>query len=146
MVIKRKYEWLGYLYENDPSSKQVIDQAFDLMKVDEAWRKELLEFNYYNISTCLNIGCGIPGQSYAYYMEAFDKLDKEEPYDNGLSFKDVTSIEFETSRKGTAIQMRFVSEIYDIPYRIVGFAAIENRDGIIAMNDGWEMARPYEVG
>ena len=41
--------------------------------------------------------------------------------------------------KGAAIQMRFVSEIYDIPYRIVGFAAIENRDGTIAMNDGWEI-------
>ena len=42
MIIKRKYEWLGYLYENDPSSKRVIDEAFKLIKADEAWQKVLL--------------------------------------------------------------------------------------------------------
>ena len=46
MIIKKKYKWFSYLYENDPSSKQIIDQAFDLMKVDESWKKELLKSNY----------------------------------------------------------------------------------------------------
>lgn len=143
MIIKRKYEWLGYLYENDPSSKIAIDDAFKVLQLDETLKKELLEYNYCNISAFLNIDCGIPGESYSYFMNEFEKLDKTEPYDNGLSFKDVSSIEYEASRKGSAIQMRFVSKFADCPYRIVGFAAIESIDGKPVINKGWEMASVY---
>ena len=30
MIIARKYEWLGILYDNDPESRKLIDEAFTL--------------------------------------------------------------------------------------------------------------------
>lgn len=80
------------------------------------------------------------------FHERFEELDASIPYDNGLSFKDVHSVEFETSRKGTAIQLRLVNQVMDMPYRIVGFVAIENVNDRLRINKGWEMARPYEIG
>ena len=96
--------------------------------------------------TYFNLGCGIPGQCYTYFMDGFDALDKSEPYDNGLTFKNVTKIEYETSHNGTAIQIRFVKEYMDMPIQIVSFAAIENSNGLVKMNKGWEMTPPYEIG
>ena len=146
MIIARKYEWLGILYEQDPNSKKLIDEAFEIIKTSQKKKKWLMDYNKTNIPAFLNIGCGIPGETYRYFMVGFEELDKTNPYDNGLTFNDVTSIEFETSRKGTAIQMRFVNQVLDSPYRIVGFAAVENKDGSVRKNKGWEMIPPFEVG
>lgn len=146
MIIKRKYEWFGYLYEVDDDVKEIIDKAFENADSPDEWKQKVLEYNYYNISACFNIGCGLPRDSYSYIMECFDKLDAEKPYDNGLTFKEVNSIEYETSRKGTAIQMRFVQKGTENMYRIVGFAALENIDGDIKVNPGWNMTNPYVVG
>lgn len=79
-------------------------------------------------------------------MKGFEALDQEHPYDNGLTFKDVTSIEYETSRNGTAMQMRFICQPCDSRYRIVGFAAIENKDGKVRTSKGWVMTPPFEIG
>lgn len=145
MIIARKYEWLGILYDNDPESRKLIDEAFTLTPRAIEEKKFLLEYNHRNISAFLNLGCGIPRETYQHFMKGFEVLDQEHPYDNGLSFKDVTSIEYETSRKGTALQMRFISQVYDLPYRIVGFTAIENEDGQTRINRGWEMIAPFEI-
>ena len=146
MRIKRKYELLGILYENDQPSREAIDSAFDLCNVSEERRKQLLEWNGAFIPAFFNIGCMIPGECYKAFMDRFEELDASIPYDNGLSFKDVHSVEFETSRKGTAIQLRLVNQVMDMPYRIVGFVAIENVNDRLRINKGWEMARPYEIG
>lgn len=146
MIIQRKYEWLGVLCEKDSKVKKLVDEAFELENVTVEWKKEVLEYNYANIPAFLNIGCGIPGSSYKYIMDGFELLDKEKPYDNGLTFKDINRIEYETSRKGTAIQMRLVNESVDNPYRIVGFIALENKEGKIGLNKGWEMTAPFEIG
>lgn len=146
MVIERKYEWLGMLYKNDPAARTIIDKAFALENVTAEWKQELLDHNEQNICAFMGMGCGIPGDSYQYMMKEFEKIDKTEPYDNGLSFGSVTNIEYETSRKGTAIQMRFVIDKgFEDPfvYRIVGFAALENKDGKIGVNKGWRMRPPY---
>ena len=42
--------------------------------------------------------------------------------------------------------MRFVSERVEMPYRIVGFAAIQNTNGAISINKGWGMAAPFIIG
>ena len=152
MIIPRKYEWLGKLYQEDELSRNAIDAAFDnadyTRKAENSslYSKDaLLEYNYANISAFLNLGCGIPGNIYSSFMKAFEDLDKTHPYDNGLTFKDVTNIEFETSRKGTAIQMRFVCEL-DGMYRIVGFSALQNNNGIVSIDKGWTMANSYTIG
>ena len=134
------------LYQNDERSKEVIDKAFSAERIEDDRKKELLNYNYFNISAFLNLGCGIPGKCYSLFMKEFEELDLVYPYDNGLTFNEVTSIEYETSRKGTAIQMRFVSKMFDGPYRIVGFAAVENKGGMISINKGWRMADPFTIG
>lgn len=146
MIIERKYEWLGILYENDPEAKKLIDEAFELSSLPENEKRRIFEYNRYNISAFMNIGCGIPGKTYAHFMAEFEALDKNCPYDNGLTFNDVTDIEFEASGNGTAIQMRYISRIYDLPYRIVGFGAIENKNGRLKINKGWIMTPPFEIG
>ena len=146
MIIKRKYECLGILCENDKLSKEAIDNAFALSGVSNERKEELLSYNYANISAFLNTGCLIPGECYAQFMSDFDRLDLTDPYDNGLTFKDVGRIDFETSRKGTAIQMRFISEKGEKPYRIVGFATIQNKNGAITMDEGWQMGNPFVIG
>ena len=146
MIIKREYEWLGVLYDNDPLSREAIDSAFTLVSMNEMQKEEIINANHCNIPAFLNLGCGIPGECYKSLMDQFDRLDKTNPYENGLSFKDVTKIEYETSRKGTAIQMRFVSMPFDAPYRVVGFAAVENNNGNLLINKGWEMTAPFVIG
>lgn len=146
MIIARKYEWLGTLYENDPKSREAIDLAFAHEHIDSEKKDYLLKYNHNNISAFLNLGCGIPGECYQLFMKAFEKLDLDSPYDNGLSFKDVTEVEFESSRRGTAIQLRFVNRVYDLPYRIVGFSALQMKDDGIGLDKGWTMAAPFIVG
>ena len=146
MIVPRKYEWLGLLYENDSDSKTVIDKAFESFHISAEQKVKLLDYNHCNISAFLNLGCGIPGEVYASFMKDFEALDKTSPYDNGLTFNDVSSIEYETSRKGSAIQMSFITQMYDSPYRIVGFAAIDNEKGVLKINKGWTMTAPFEIG
>ena len=148
MIIKRKYEWLGALYENDASSKVAIDDAFASEGIGNDKKRELLNMSYSDIPAFFNTGCNIPGECYVRIMKAFDQLDKTEPYDNGLTFKDVTTIEYETSRKGKEIQCRFVEEkpTFDIPYRIVGFTTIENKGTKLEIVDNWEMTPPFTIG
>lgn len=142
MVIQRKYEWLGLLIEKDESARLLVDEAFESGNVDKQKQKELLDYNYSNIPVYMDLGCGIPGTVYSNIMDGLKKLDVECPYDNGLTFEDVNNITYETGVNGTVIQMRFEIEKVDMPLRIVGFAAIENTNGKVAINSGWEMATP----
>ena len=143
MIIKRKYEWFGALYEKDIKVRALIDEAFELESVSDNLKRELLEGNYHSIPAFMGMGCGIPGKCYVHIMDGLEVLDKEIPYDNELTFGAISRIEYETSRKGTAIQMRFVHESADIPYRIIGFAALDNKTGTIDINKGWEMTKPF---
>ncbi len=146
MIIQRKYEWFGELYKKDPLSKAAIDEAFDLSGISETKKEKLFQYNMYHIPAFLNLGCGIPGQCYAAFMKKFEELDKTDPYDNGLTFKDVNKIEFETSRKGTAIQFRLVREAAEMPYRIVGFVSVENKDDKLKIGKCWKMEAPFVIG
>ena len=76
----------------------------------------------------------------------FKKIDSKNPYDNGLTFRDISKIEFETSRKGNAIQLRFVREACGQPYRIIGFASIENKNNSMRIGEGWRMTPPLIIG
>lgn len=145
MVIDRKYEWLGILYENDPAAKKLINEALKIGKVTKEWKKRVLEYNHSHCPAFLGMGCGLPGESYRHIMDGLEELDKKMPYDNGLTFSAVTDIEYETSRRGNAIQMRLVNKA-DGLYRIIGFVAVENKDNKMRINKGWDMWPPYTIG
>ena len=137
MRIKRKYEWFGFLYENDQLSREAIDVAFAEVVFPEDRKQNLIERGYYLLPANMDMGSGIPDKCYRSFMDRFEELDKTDPYDNGLTFKDVRSVEIETSRKGTAIQFKLIKQWYDMPERIVGFVAVENVNNQIAINEGW---------
>lgn len=137
MIIKRKFEWFGVLYNSDPLSREAIERALTHISISEKQIEEIVNVNYDNIPAFFDLGCGIPGECYKSFMDQFDKLDTTNPYENGMSFKDVTKIEYETSRKGTAIQMRFVSMPFESAYRIIGIFALENNNGHMEINKGW---------
>ena len=58
-------------------------------------------------------------------LEEFNKLDETYPYDNGLTYQDVTSVSFEPSRKGTAIKLIMKSQKIEMPERVVCVIAVE---------------------
>ena len=138
MRIKRKYEWFGFLYENDPLAKEAIDVAFAEVDFPEDRKQHLIEQGYSLIPAYMDLGSGIPGQCYRSFMDRFDELDISDPYDNGLTFKDFSQVEYTTSRKGTAVQFRLIKQNADYPYRIVGIVAVENANGKYAINKGWD--------
>lgn len=146
MIIERQYEWIGVLYENDQFSKKIIDDAFNVVEMSTEEKDKLLQYNYYNILAFCNLGSGIPSKCYSYIMNEFKKIDSKNPYDNGLTFMDISKIEFETSRKGNAIQLRFVREACGQPYRIIGFASIENKNNSMRIGEGWRMTPPLIIG
>ena len=144
MIIKRKYELFGILYGNDPDSKALIDKALDSYH-SPSTKEHILFSDSDIIPAFFDMGCGIRGEAYKQIMEGLDKLDKEKPYDNGLSVGDTTRVEHELSRHGKRLQLRLVNQTYDNPYRIVGFVTVGNKNGKPVITDGWDM-KLYPAG
>ena len=140
MIIKRKYEWFGFLYEKDAEAKRIIDEAFELFqRPNQPTKEEVLKYTYSSISAFFDLGCGMDGNTYQYILKEFDSADKTVPYDNGLTVGDTTSVEHELSRHGKRLQLRLVNQMYDNPYRIVGFVTVSSENGKPVITDGWDM-------
>lgn len=140
MIIPRKYELFGILYKNDAKAKQVIDDAFS--EIDPHKAESLIRYNHDRIIAWFDIGSGVSGEAYQKILKGFSALDITDPYDNGLTFRDVSKIGYESSRKGTAIQMRFYSCKADCPIRIIGVVAIKNDSGKLEIDKGWPITEP----
>ena len=138
MIIKRKFELFGILYENDPDSKAVIDSALDAYHSAQE-KKHILEGDSGAIPAYFDMGCGIAGGAYKQIIKGLDKLDNKKPYDNGLSVGDTTSVEHELSQDGKRLQLRLVKQVYDDPYRIVGLVVLSSEEGKAVITDGWDM-------
>lgn len=146
MIIKRRYEWFGHLYEHDAAAKAIVDAVYAKNGAAETFSKEsVLKHLHFSIPDFFNIGCGISGRTYAEIMNAFDAADLEQPYDNGLTFRAVNHIEYEVSRSGSHIQLRLVNRGPDGLYRIVGFVTVEDCGGF-RISDNWHMTQPFEIG
>lgn len=124
MVIARKYEWLGHLYDKDPAARALIDEAFERHLVTDSEKKEMLEFNHFRISESMDLGYGVPSLFYTELMDGFAKLDKSDPYDNGLTYNDVTDIEYDVKKNGKAIQLRLISRHRGGPDALVAVAEL----------------------
>ena len=86
------------------------------------------------------MGCGLPGEMFTRLLEEFNKLDELSPYDNGLTYRDVTTVVFEPSRKGSAIKLIMKSQKFELPERVVQVIAIEC-DSIIK---NWGYRKPIK--
>ena len=96
---------------------------------------------YINLSLYnADLGCGLPGEMFIRLLEEFNKLDESSPYDNGLTYRDVTTVIFEPSRKGSAIKLIMKRQKFELPERVVQVIAIEN-DSVIK---DWGYRKPIK--
>ncbi len=123
MIIRRQYEILGMVVKRDPKAKEIVDKVCKELDPDLQARI----FSPYINLTLFNadMGCGLPGEMFSKLLEEFNKLDETYPYDNGLTYQDVTSVSFEPSRKGTAIKLIMKSQKIEMPERVVCVIAVE---------------------
>ena len=87
-----------------------------------------------------DMGSCIPASIFNDFMDRLDNLDKMKPFDNGLTYNDVSGIVHYSSRKGNAIMQVLYNCFFDNPARIVQVIAFEhNLDSI-------RPVKPWDVG
>ena len=90
MIIERQYVPFGVLFNRDKEAWSIFEKAFE-----ESYPKEDRD----RIMATLLPQClyqkdmGWCFSKLGDVIEGFEKLDKEKPYDNGLSYKDVNKTE-----------------------------------------------------
>ena len=101
MIIKRQYEILGILLDRDPASRKMYDQLTSSMSRELYEMIPVYGFTLHEAG----MGCGLPGEVFNQLLVEFDKLDHTSPYDNGLTYRDVSGVACEPSRQGRAIRI-----------------------------------------
>ena len=86
MIIERKYVPFSVLFNRDPEAWQIFEKAFEESYPKEDWDR-VLETLLPQCPYQRDIGWCF--KKIGDVIEGFEKLDKEKPYDNGFSYKDV---------------------------------------------------------
>ena len=131
MIIKRQYETFGMLYLRDPKARELLIAACE--GLDDDLRSRVLSPDNSIIVHYADLGCGLRGDKYAEFLRKLNELDQVEPYDNGLTYRDISRIEHEASRKGKAVRLVMWTERVEQPQRIVKVISLEE-DSVI---DDW---------
>ena len=136
MIIQRRYECLGVLLQNDPKAKEAFYSAFaDDVPADRiAW---LISENHWLALHNADMGCGIPGAAYKAIMDKFAELDKTDPYDNGLTYRDVNKVIPFSSKSGKEISLILKYE-FDGIERIVQVLSVRSENGKTKIADSWD--------
>ena len=140
MIIKRRYVSIYRIMQRDPAGHQIIEQAYANAGIDNKEQQRLLEYvlcNRISLSTA-EMGSGIV--NIEYIRNEFERLDAEQPYDNGLTFADVTrSVVLATSKDKLALCL--ISD-FDGDSDIVTFVGLDKMaEGSIAL-----MKKNFEMG
>jgi hypothetical protein len=85
-----------------------------------------------------DMGCGLRGDKYNEFLKKLDELDQTDPYDNGLSYRDVIEIEHYPGRRGRAVRLVMWSRRLEEHRRIVKVIALED-DKVI---EDWGVRMP----
>lgn len=93
MIIKREYVKFQTLLSRDEKSKKVFMNAFAKSYVGESEEFRQNAFNYLMTECLAQRDMGWAFHGIVDLIEGFRKLDEEFPYDNGLTYNDVTSVE-----------------------------------------------------
>ena len=138
MIIKRKFATYGQLCSDD-KSKNAIAKILEKYKVSQDIYETTLDS--YNGLIVLNtdLGSGIPGNAYHEIRAALDELDKTDPFDNGLTYMDVSDILTFSSRKGAAIMQVLYKRRCELPSLIVQVIAFEYKDGKTLVIEPWKI-------
>ncbi len=138
MFIKRKYATYGQLY-SDEASKAAVMKIFDKFNVVEDVRNYILD--PYNDIIVINTdeGSCIPSEAYQELRQVFEELDNTSPFDNQLTFRDVTGVMSFPSRKGAAEMQILYSRKDEMPVVIVQVLAFEYKEGKMEFVEPWDI-------
>ena len=124
MIIKRQYELINFLLSRDPTSSDAFDRITKSLdpNISATIRRSSFTLNE------AGLGCGLPGEMFGELLQEFNDLDETSPYDNGLTYQDVSKVVTYPSRQGRAIRIILSSQHFEEPERIVAvFAMDESR-------------------
>ena len=140
MIVKRKYANYGQLMK-DPNSKEVIYNAIrgSNPTIENEFIDKIMQADSNLIVANTDIGSGIPGDAYQNIIKEFEKLDKEKPFENGLTYRDVTNALCFPSKQGRAIMQVLYKRIYDLAPVIVQVIAFESDGNGIRQIDEWDI-------
>lgn len=136
MIIKRRFEIIGELIDRDERSKEIIMDEL-LKRYDQKEAERILLADYQVFMYLADIGSGIPRLDII--REKLEELDNEIPYDNGLTYADVSSVEILPSRQGKAAVLCMISSKYDSPKRIAQVIAVEYENGKTELIKPWSI-------
>lgn len=143
MIIKRKYACY-YQLMNDPDSMEVILKSCKKYGMTEDAIMELLPQDDWVIVCNTDIGSGIPADIYNDFCAGFEILDREKPFDNGLTYNDVAGVVTYPSRKGNAMTQVLYSNYMEMPKTIVQVIAFECDESSIKQIEPWDI-RPIII-
>lgn len=125
MIIKRRFEIIGKLLERDEQAKKIIMEEM-LKRYDFVEAERILTADYGVFLYLADMGSAIPNLNFI--IEKMDELDESVPYDNGLTYSDVTAVQLFPSRQGCAAVLCMISKHADMPERIAQIIAVENEN------------------
>ncbi len=134
MIIKRKYEVIGELVKKDLDAKKILMDAL-LTHFSQNEAERILMSN--NESCIYNADTSSCIPNIDEVKAKFAELDKKRPYDNELTFRDVTQVFSFPSRQGKATELWMISKKVEVPARIVQVVAIEYDEGELKTIKPW---------
>ena len=135
MIIKRKYELIGELIKHDPESKKIIMDAL-LTHFDRKGAEKVLTADSESYLYIKDMSLCIP--DFENVLRRLDELDSTKPYDNGLTYKDVSSTVAFPDKSGEAIEIWLISSKIERPNRIVQIIAFKNKGEETQFIDPWD--------
>jgi len=138
MIIKRRYATVGQIC-TDETTKNAICEIFDAHNVPEDIRVFVFDpYSSVMISNS-NMSMFMSKSVYKEVMEKLEELDKTDPFDNLLNYKNVDKVLTIPGKKGGALMQIMYSKQPDLPTRVVQVLAFETKEGKTELIEPWEV-------
>lgn len=118
--------------ESDPEAKQIFYEEMREEYETDEHIAEIIQADYGVFTYLADMGACIET-----IRKRLDELDEIKPYDNKLTYQDVTNVSCLPSRKGTAAVFCLESNHGDMFPRIVEIIGVEHKDGKTKMIKPW---------
>jgi len=138
MIIKRKYATYGQL-NNDSISREAIVGILKKYGTSSDTINYIVD-SYNPIIVCnTEMSSGIPAKAFEEIVKKLEELDDTHPFDNGMTYRDVSDVRTYPSRKGAAAVQVMYSRKADMPTRVVQVLAFEYRNGVTTVIEPWDI-------
>lgn len=139
MIIKRELCTYGQLMF-DEFTRSEIKKVYEKHGLSEEDMRNQMGYVHNVLVLNTEMGSGIPGKVYFDLKQLFERLDLEKPFDNGMTYKDVTDSCCFSSRKGNAIMQWLINRTPDCVPLIVQVVAFERDGQYIKAIEPWDVS------